>query len=59
MLAIKEKQCLQWAEVRKFYFLLSWLLPINALACTSIQAHALSMVVYCLLSFIIHNFILY
>ena len=58
-LEVKRKQCLQCAQVRKFYLIVKVAYyPLMPLACTSVYAFALAMVVCCLLSFIVDNFIL-
>ena len=53
-----EKHCLLWAQIRKIYiFVKVGYYPLLSLACTSNYAIALTMVVCCLLSFIIDNII--
>ena len=60
MLGFKEKQCLQWAQVRKILLSVKvGYYPLMPLACTSVYAYALAMVVYCLLTFIVDNLILF
>ena len=58
-LEIKEKQCLQWAQVKKILLIVKvGYYPLMPLACTSVGAFGLAMVVCCLVSFIVDNFIL-
>ena len=60
MLEIKEEQCLQWAQVRKILLIVKvGYYPLMPLACASVYVFALAMVVCCLLSFIVDNFILH
>ena len=60
MMEIKEKQCLQWAQVRKILLIVKvGYYSLMPLACTSVLTFALAVVVCCLLSFIVDNFILH